>query len=122
MRPIFCPLIASVLIVASVGGCLSEQELEAKWPPVNVVKEPKSGQWVVVNELIILATGQDIPSLIKVYKGEIVHFVKETDSYQVRFPVRNLNELNRIKEELRKRGIRAVYAIVRKPPSPGEPQ
>jgi hypothetical protein len=98
------------------------QELEAKWPPANVVKQPGSGQWVVVNELIILATGQDIPSVIEVFKGKIVRFVRETDSYQVQFPVQNLDELNWIKEELRKRGIRAVYAIVMKPPSPGEPQ
>lgn len=115
-------MIASAMILAVASGFLCAQKTGDKWPPANVVREPASGQWVVVNELIILATGQDIPSIIEVYKGKIVQMIKETDSYQVRFPVRNLDELNRIKEDLAKRGIKAVYAIVMKPPRPGEPQ
>ena len=121
MRRVYCLIIFTVVSIA-IGACIYAQQSANTWPPSNVVKEPESGQWVLVNELVILSSGQDIPLLIEQFRGKITLSVTETNSYQVRFPVSNLDELNMIRRALEKKGVKAVYAIVRRPPRHSEPQ
>lgn len=90
--------------------------------PPDVVVDPDTGQWVVVNELTILASGQDVASLVTQYGGQIVLSVSQTGTYQVRFPVSDLNQLKAIKKDLEKKGVQVILAIVLRPPRPGEDQ
>ena len=116
-------LIVIVLAVIVGAGVWSWRHLEeepvATWPPPNIVKEPgEGGQWVIVDELVILTSGQDIESLITDFNGEITINVPQTGTYQVKFPVSSLEELDIIAEELRKKesGIQVMRAIVMPPP------
>ena len=96
-----------------------EEESADTWPPPSVVKEPgEAGQWVIVDELVILASGQDIEALIAGFNGEITLHAPQTGSYQVRFPVSSLEELDVIADELRKKesGIQVMRVIVMPPP------
>ena len=72
-----------VVLVISMGGYFFlTQKSETQWPPDNVVMEPgESGQWVSVNELTILASGQDIESLVAEFGGEITLSIPELDTY-----------------------------------------
>jgi hypothetical protein len=88
----------------------------------NVVIDPKSGQRVLVNELAILAIGQDIPSIVKEFGGVLTVSVPETNTYQARFPVKSLNKLERIAKKFQKRGVKTLYVVVMNPPIPGSPQ
>ena len=87
--------------------------------PDNVVVEPESGQLVLVNELAILASGQDVGSLVSDFGGEIVLGVPQTDTYQVRFPVSSLAELDIIAAMLEQQGVRAQYVLLGEPLSTG---
>lgn len=89
--------------------------------PENVVVEPESGQLVLVNELAILASGQDVSSLIADFGGEITVAVPQTDTYQVRFPVSCLAELDAIAAKLEQQGVRAQYVMLGGPLSAGGP-
>ena len=115
-----------VVVVALVGGYFFlSQKSVTQWPPDNVVMEPgESGQWVLVNELVILASGQDIKSLVAEFGGEITVSVPETDTYQVKFSVSTLEDLDIIAGKLqeKERGIQVIHSIVMEPPIPGEPQ
>lgn len=113
-----------ILVVVLIGIYLYTQQSKDTWPPANVVKEPESGQWVLVNELAILASGQDVESLVAEFDGEITIEVPQTDTYQVKFPVSNLEELDVIAEKLREKkpNMQVTYALVMRPPRPGEPQ
>ena len=117
-------VIAVALIISVVGIYLYTQQ-QGNWPPPNVVKEPgEGGQWVLANELVILASGQDVQSLVAEFGGEITLYVQETDSYQVKFPVSSLEELDVIADKLRKKenSIQVMHAFVMEPPKPGGPQ
>ncbi len=124
MKQIYYILVAVVLIVSVVGIYLYTQQPEDTWPPPHVVKLPESETWALDNELVILASGRDVESLVREFGGEITISVPETDTYQVKFPVSTLEELNAIADKLRKKesGIRVIYAFVMRPPEPGEPQ
>lgn len=88
----------------------------------HAVIDPKTKQRVLVNELVIFAEGKDVASIVVEYDGVITIAVPETDTYQARFPVKSLKELDLIARKLRKRGLKVQYAIVRKPPGPNRPQ
>lgn len=77
-----------------------------------IVTDPGSGQRVIQNELTVLTSGQDVVSLIKPYGGTVVLEIKKTNTYQVRFPVKDLSELDVIKTELNKKGVTATYSMV----------
>ncbi len=116
-------VIVVALIISIIGIYLYTQQ-QGNWPPPNVVKEPgEGGQWVLVNELVILESGQDVQSLIAEFGGEITFSVPETDSYQVKFPVSSLEELDVIADKLRKKekGIQVLHVFLIPPPKPGEP-
>jgi hypothetical protein len=89
--------------------------------PENAVLDPESGQWVLKDELILVLEGQDVNQLVAEFGGEITFAVPEGDTYQVRFPVSNLAELERIHSELEERGIVAARAILLNTPSPDGP-
>jgi len=89
--------------------------------PENAVAEPESGQLVLVDELVILASGQDVGSLISGFGGEIVIAVPQTDTYQVRFPVSSLAELDIIAAKLEQQGVQAIYVFLGGPATLGEP-
>ena len=78
----------------------------------DVVVDPKSGQRVLVNQLAILGEGQDVPAIVAEYGGTITIAVRETDTYQARFPVRSLKQLDAIAKKLQKRGLRTQYVFV----------
>jgi hypothetical protein len=75
-----------------------------------------------MNELAILASGQDVATIVREFDGEITVSVPQTDTYQVKFPVSDLEELNEIARELEERGLRAQHVIIMRPPIPGGPQ
>ncbi len=103
---------------------LSQKQNSIINPPLtpNVISEPESGQSVAKDELVILDSNQLIQRVVKEFNGEITVAVPETSSYQVKFPVANFDELTRIKNELNRRGINAMYVNTIIPPSPEEPQ
>ena len=118
-------LLVFILVVFITGIYFYTQQSKDKWPPPNVVKEPgEGGQWVLINELIVLASGQDVELLVSKFGGEITHSVLETGTYQARFPVSSLDELDIIADKLREKekGIQVMHAFVIEPPKPGEPQ
>lgn len=78
----------------------------------HVVIDPESGQKVLTNELTILGSGEDIGSLIKPYRGEITASIKETDTYQIRFPVSNLDQLKVIQSKLRQKGLTVYLSLI----------
>lgn len=80
--------------------------------PENVVVEPEGGQLVLVNELAILASGHDVSAIVAGLGGEITIAVPKTDTYQARFAVSSLAELDAIAAKLEQRGLRAQYVIV----------
>jgi hypothetical protein len=87
-----------------------------------VVVDPKSKQRVFVDELVIFAEGKDVASIVAEYDGVITISVPQTETYQARFRVKSLRELDAVASKLRKRGLKVQYVIVRKPPGPNEPQ
>jgi len=89
--------------------------LTGSWQAGHAVVDPASGQYVLVDELTILASGEDIVGIVAEYDGEVVLYVPETDTYQVRFPVKDLKELEQIRVALESHGITAYYSIVLKP-------
>ena len=112
----FIITVALVIIIA-VGFYFYNQS-QGSWPPPNVVREPgEAGQWVLVNELAIIASGQEIMPLITEFGGEITIFVSETGTYQVKFPVSSLEDLDIIADKLREKenGIKVMRAIVINP-------
>lgn len=114
-------LLIAVILAIAIGAYLYQQSADS-WPPPNVVQET-SGQWVLVNELAILS-GQDVELLIEEYGGEVTVSVPETGSYQVKFPVSSLEELDIIADKLRAKqsSIQVIHVFVIKPSNPGEPQ
>ena len=116
---------AVILLILIISISLYNQQSRDTWPPPNVVKEHgESGQWVLVNELAILGSSQDVKSLVAEFDGEITVEVPETGTYQVKFPVSSLEELDIIANKLREKepGIQVMYVIVMRPTGPGEPQ
>lgn len=81
---------------------------------------------VAVNHLVFLASiesPEDIESLVSEFGGKIVVSVPETSTYEVRFPVTSLKEIDIIADKLRKKsGIQVVHAYYYESPKPGEPQ
>jgi hypothetical protein len=77
-----------------------------------VVLDPESGQYVIFNELTILASGEDVEAIVAEFNGEIVSHIQETDTYQVRFPVKDLDELRQIRTALESKGLTAYYSVV----------
>jgi len=121
MKNIIIVILLMVLVGAGIWVYLREPAYT--WPPPNVVKEHgEGGQWVIVDELIISTSGKDIESLIADFNGEIIIDVPQTGTYQVKFPVSSLEELDIIADELRKSGIQVMRAIVMPPPRLNEPQ
>jgi hypothetical protein len=80
--------------------------------PENVVIDPESGQYVLYNELTILASGENIEAIVAKFKGKIVLHIKETDTYQVSFPVKDLGELKQVREALKSKGLTVYYSVV----------
>ena len=78
----------------------------------NVIKLPDSETYAYVNRLSILTSGQDIQKIISGYQGKITIAVEETGSYEVEFPVDNLDDLDEIKNQLNAEGFKAFYAYV----------
>ena len=81
---------------------------------------------VIINKLVILGSGNktEIEEAVKKYQGEITLEVKETQTYEAKFPVDSLDELNEIKDGLNTMGIKAVndYAIDLDKLDPAGPQ
>ena len=81
---------------------------------------------VITNKLVILGSGNktEIEEAVKKYQGEITLEVKETQTYEVEFPVNNLDELNDIKDSLNTMGIKTVndYVIDLDKLNPADPQ
>ena len=75
----------------------------------DVMEDPKTGARIVKDSLVILASGQNINELIKEFDGTITLNVKETDTYRVKFPVKNFQELEEIRTKLEARGLTVVY-------------
>jgi hypothetical protein len=123
-------LIAAIVIaiLALVTPLLWRNISRTRMPtlPENVVADPRGGGWILKNELAILASGGQnvkyVESIVAEFGGEITVSIEETGTYQVKFPVSNLGELNATKNKLNERGITAYYVIVLRPPAPGEPQ
>jgi len=88
----------------------------------HVVVDPKTKQRVLVNELVIFGEGKVVASIVAEYDGVITIAVPETDTYQARFRVKSLKELDTVARKLRGRGLKVQYALVRKPPAPSNPQ
>ena len=83
-----------------------------KYKAGKAVKD-QDGQWVLVDELVILGEGlQNIPQLVKEFGGEVTVAVTETATYQVKFPVSNLSELGLIEKKLKEKGVRTFKVIV----------
>jgi hypothetical protein len=74
------------------------------------------------DELVILGGGKDVVTLVKEFGGEITFSVEETNTHQVKFPVKNAAELHTIAEKLRAKGVQVTRAHVFRPPVPGGPQ
>lgn len=87
--------------------------------PDNVVVEPEGGELVLLNELAILACGKDVSSIVAHFGGEIVIAVPQTGTYQVRFPVSSLAELDAIAARLEQQGVQAIYVLLGGPLSAG---
>ena len=85
------------------------------------VIDPKSGQRVLVNQLAILGEGQDVRTIVAEYGGTITIAVPETDTYQAKFPVRSLKQLDAIAKKLQKRGLKTQYVLVTKPSKSNKP-
>lgn len=119
---LFYSSIAAILVILLTGIFIYTQKPKSTWPPPNVVND--GGTWTIVNELVILNSGQDVKSLVNEFGGEITISVPETDTYQVRFPVSSLAELDAIADKLRKKenGIKVVHVFVIPPPEPGSDQ
>jgi hypothetical protein len=78
----------------------------------NIVVDPESGQYVLNDELTILASDEDIEGIVMEFDGKIVTHVRETDTYQVKFPVKNLRELKKIRIALESKGLIVYYSFV----------
>lgn len=104
--------IAIVFLVFALVGLFLWQQSKTKWPPKDVVELPGTGILVYENRLSILGSGQDIQTIVKEFGGEITLSIPETDTYEARFPVSSLMELDEIKNQLNVRGVEADYSIV----------
>lgn len=80
--------------------------------PKDVVIDPETAQYVLFNELTILASGENVEALVAEFNGEIVLHVKETDTYQVQFPVEDFEELKQIRIDLESRGLTVYFSTV----------
>lgn len=80
-----------------------------------IVVDPDSGQKVLKDELTILTSGHDINQLIAPYNGSIRNQVKETSSYQVKFPISDLKQLKDIKASIEESGASVMLSIVLHP-------
>lgn len=69
---------------------------------------------VVTDKLVILGSGNKskIDEAISKYQGKITLEIKETETYEVKFPVKSLEELNTIKNSLNEMGIKTVSDYV----------
>ena len=80
----------------------------------------------VINDLAFLTSTEsenDIKSLVSGFGGKIVVSIPETGTYEVRFPVNTLTELDNIAIQLRqKTSIRIVHSYVTRPTNPNGPQ
>jgi hypothetical protein len=120
-------ILTSTLVI--VAAYLSWTKLSTKPPYLvnNPIQETDPIQdGVYVNRLVILGSGNDgeIKQAIMKYQGEIILKVKETETYEVKFPVNNLDELNEIKDNLNRKGIKTVndYTIDSDKLNPAGPQ
>jgi hypothetical protein len=78
------------------------------------VIDPASGQPVRINELALLGSGGlDVAAAVRELGGTMVASVAETQTYQARFPVTTLDELDAIARALRARGMEATHVMVR---------
>lgn len=102
-----------VLVFAILGlGLLSTLRVSAD---DDVVIDPKSGQRVLVNQLAILGEGKDVRNIVAECGGTITIAVPETDTYQAKFPVRSLKQLDAVAKKLQQQGLKTQYVIVTKP-------
>lgn len=83
--------------------------IENRSPDENAIKDPESGQWILGDELGIFADEQVINDVVYSYRGELTISIPKTSTYQVKFPVSSLDELNVIKQELENKGIQTMY-------------
>jgi hypothetical protein len=102
----------AVMLVALGVLSLGTNDWTMGQPDDEVVIDPKSGQRVLVNQLAILGEGQDVRAIVAEYGGTITVAVPETDTYQAKFPVRSLKQLDIIARKLRKRGLKTQYVVV----------
>jgi hypothetical protein len=104
-------LIAVILVLLIMSYLIFWKEKDSE----RIFIEPRSGQPMLKDELVILTSGADILSVIKDYKGVITVSVPETGTYSVRFPVSSIDELNRIKDSLNlnnKGKLRAMNSLI----------
>src|ERR1051325_1062848 len=95
-------IVLGVLVLAAVvGASVTRPALFSK--DKRVVIDPKSKQRVLVDELVIFSDSKDVASIVAEYNGVVTIAVRETDTYQARFPVKSLNQLDVIADKLRKR-------------------
>lgn len=106
---LFC---AIVIVSCTSSGVPMDQEHP---PDKNAIKDPESGQWILKDELVIIATEQVVEDLIEAFSGEISIAIPETSTYQVKFPVSSLEELNIIKQELEAQDVQVMHVLLISP-------
>ena len=121
-------IVAAALFLVCAGtivivGALSVDYSWGTWREKDIVVDPTSGQPVLVNELVILGgSSEEVTDAVRRLGGRITVAVPETESYQARFPVHNLTELDTIADQLKGGGFQAIYVILVGPATPGLPQ
>lgn len=110
-KPLLRNGLATVLVVFGLF-LLSTCNRTAVLADDEVVVDPQSGQRVLVNQLAILGEGQDVRAIVAEHDGVITVAVPETDTYQAKFPVRSLKQLDAIAWKLQRRGLKTQYVVV----------
>src|SRR5690242_10185373 len=115
MRQSMTHIKLSAVLFAALGLLLCTNSPLRVSADDDVVVDPKSGQRVLVNQLAILGEGQDVRRIVAECGGTITVAVPETDTYQAKFPVRSLKQLDAVARKLQRRGLKTQYVIVTKP-------
>jgi hypothetical protein len=97
----------------------AERPGELTPPPTGKDAAPSLVDGALADELVIIGGGKDVPALVKEFGGEITFSVKETNTHQAKFPVKDVGELRAIAERLRAKGVQVTRAHVFTPPVPG---
>jgi hypothetical protein len=105
------PIVVTVLVL----GCGA---LAACGDPAEVVVDTASGQRVLMGELIVVGAAALAEPAIARHHGSIRRHVPETSTYEVRFPVSRLDDLEATARALRARGLTVSFAYVRGVPEP----